>query len=191
MLDWLTGRRRDRLKAEKLYGEVVTLARTRGFYSHYGVQDTPEGRFEMVALALFLVLERLNGLPGSNDLVRATIETFVTDMDDCMREMGVGDLVVGKRVKRAAGAFYERAASYRAALGAGTDAPLAAALRTHVFGTAPQFECRAEALAHLVHALKKQLEDAPIESILNGEALRTLGVKAACAPSAYEGKGRQ
>ena len=108
MLRWLRQRAETSRKAEELYGSVVTAARQPDFYGALGVPDTPEGRFELVALHLFLALEGLRGQGAAAEgLARRAIETFVVDMDDCMREMGVGDLTVPKKVKRAAAAFYE------------------------------------------------------------------------------------
>ena len=114
MLQWLRSRSHIQRKAGEIYGAVVAAARQPVFYRHYRVPDTPEGRYEMVALMLFLVLERVKRLrPDGEALAQGAIEAFVTDMDDCMREMGVGDLTVPKKVKRAAAAFYERAGHYR------------------------------------------------------------------------------
>lgn len=117
MLQWFRRRAEASRTAEKLYGSVVAAARHPAFYRDMGAPDTPEGRFELVALHLFLLLEGMKRQnPSDPELAQRTIETFVTDMDDCMREMGVGDMAVAKKVKRAAAAFYERAAVYRPAL---------------------------------------------------------------------------
>ena len=74
----------------------MAAARHPAFYGDIGVPDTPEGRFELIALHLFLALEGMKdaGRIGRPKLSQRTIETFVTDMDDCMREMGVGDMAV-------------------------------------------------------------------------------------------------
>ncbi len=130
MLQWLRRRSQAARTAEDLYGRVVAAARQPRFYQQLGVADTPEGRFELVALHLFLVLEAINPETDEaiSDVVQRTIETFVTDMDDCMREMGVGDLSVPKKVRRAAAAFYERAGVYRSALSQPTDDQLISAL---------------------------------------------------------------
>ena len=118
MRDWLTRPAGVRRKAGELYGMVVAAARNPDFYGVGRVADTPEGRFELVALHLFLIAERVAPVkPEGEALARHLIEAFITDMDDCMREMGVGDLTVPKRVKRAAAAFYERSGAYRDALG--------------------------------------------------------------------------
>jgi cytochrome b pre-mRNA-processing protein 3 len=134
MLQWFRRRAEGRRRAGELYGSVVTAARQPVFYRDMGVPDTPEGRFELVALHLFLALEALKQRDlGQFDVTQRTIEAFVTDMDDCMREMGVGDLTVPKKVKRAAAAFYERAGAYRRALSGGHNLDLETSLGRYVF----------------------------------------------------------
>jgi cytochrome b pre-mRNA-processing protein 3 len=144
----------------------VTAARTPSYYLDFGVPDTPEGRFEMIALHLFLRIERAKGVsPNGEDLARAAIEAFVTDMDDCMREMGVGDLTVPKKVKRAAAAFYARAKDYRQALRSDGEAPLAEQLSKHVFGGGkPEAALR---LARHIAELNEALAQLPDAAILN------------------------
>ncbi len=134
MLSWLRRRSADRRKAKELYGAVVTQARQPMFYSGLRVPDTPAGRYEMIVLHMFLLLERLRSEgEASRALTRDVIEAFVEDMDDAMREMGVGDLAVPKRVKRAAAGFYERAGDYRTGLQAAEPEPLAEALARHIW----------------------------------------------------------
>lgn len=117
MFQWFKRRSQSGRTAEELYGRVVAASRAPALYRNMGASDTTEGRFEVVALHLFLALESLKDQPApAQDIARRTIEAFVVDMDDCMREMGVGDMAVPKKVKRAAAGFYERAAAYRAAL---------------------------------------------------------------------------
>ncbi len=140
MLGWLARKSEAAQTAGELYGRVVTAARQPRLYRDFGIADTPEGRFEMIALHLFLALEALRG-PGSksepsDEDARMTIEAFVADMDDSMREMGVGDLAVPKKVKRAAAGFYQRSVDYRTALAAEDDASLIAALSKHVWNGA-------------------------------------------------------
>jgi len=131
MLGALRGRAALRRKAGDIYGAVVTQARQPAFYAKLGIPDTPIGRYDMVVLHLFLLLERLRGEGASADtLQRLLLETFVADMDDSLRELGTGDVVVGKKVRRAAAGFYERARDYRAALEEG-DGALGQALVRH------------------------------------------------------------
>lgn len=95
--------------AVELYGGVVAMARAPHLYRTLGVPDTPEGRFEMIVTHLALLIRRLNAA-GDEGLrvARLVNEAFVEDMDDCMRELGVGDLAVPKKVKKAAAGLLER-----------------------------------------------------------------------------------
>lgn len=134
MFTWFAKRSQSKNTARQLYGAVVAQAREPGFYRDMGVADTPEGRYELLALHLVLLLERLGaGDVGDEELRREIVETFVTDMDDAMREMGVGDVNVPKKVKKAAGGVYARAGAYRAALANPDDTNLASALRGYVY----------------------------------------------------------
>ncbi len=129
MFAWLKTRKNVQRNARQLYECIVLQARQPDFYRRIGVLDSLEGRFEMIVLHLFLVLDRLSTFrPASEDLARTLSETFVTDMDDCMRELGVGDTSVPKKVKRAAIALRERSTAYKNAMQAGRG-ELAEALR--------------------------------------------------------------
>lgn len=135
MLNWFRTRNVNARKAKELYGAVVAAARQPEFYREYGVPDTLNGRYEMIVLALFQLLERLRAEgTAAEELSRLTLEAFFTDMDDCMREIGVGDLTVPKKVKKAAAGFYERTKTYRAALDAGDKAAMATAIESFVTG---------------------------------------------------------
>ena len=186
MLRWLRQRAETSRKAEELYGSVVAAARQPDFYGALGVPDTPEGRFELVALHLFLALEVLRGKGAAAEaLARRTIETFVIDMDDCMREMGVGDLTVPKKVKRAAAAFYERASIYRQDLiedlaqdraQPEPGAPrLTKSLRGYVFANSVERGEGAAGLAHYTQAASSALADHAFGEFVNaGMASRLL-----------------
>lgn len=166
MLNWLSKRADTTRKAEKLYGAVVAQARRPSFYRDFGVGDTLEGRFEMIVLHMFLILERLH--TDAADVSRALIERFVTDMDDCMRELGVGDLAVPKKVKRAAAALYGRADLYRRANAAGADA-LAAALEG-VFATVQPGPVRTRELSRYMQSAAQALGGMGLHEIFS-EAL--------------------
>jgi cytochrome b pre-mRNA-processing protein 3 len=167
VLTWLNRRTTDRCKAKELYGAIVTQARAPEFYAVCGVEDTPEGRYEMIVLHLFLLLARLRteASPGQ-DLAQHVLEAFVTDMDDSLREMGVGDLAVPKKVKRAAAGFYERARAYGAAL-SGPDNALAAELAASLPGVAGQVQA-ATALATYVRRAQARLGETASRYILDG-----------------------
>ena len=120
-----------------LYGTIVAQARMRAFYQIYGVPDTVNGRLEMIMLHAVLILQRLEREPAPvRALGQGIFDRFCRDMDESMREMGVGDLTVPRKMRRIGQAFYGRLATYRAALGAADEVPLAAALRRNVFAEA-------------------------------------------------------
>src|SRR3990172_2570155 len=118
--------------ARKLYEAIVAQARRMEFYAALGVADTVSGRFDMVALHMFLALRRLRG-PGADGkgaadqraLAQALLDVMFDDMDASLRELGVGDLGVGRRVQAMAEGFYGRAAAFEAVLGQ-SEAALAA-----------------------------------------------------------------
>lgn len=120
-----------------LYGRIVEAARDPRFFAERGVPDNLDGRFETLALHAFLVLRRLKSdrSDGAAGLSRALIETFVADMDRSLREMGVADLGVGRRVKAMAQGLYGRISAYETALEGSGDAALEAALRRNLYGT--------------------------------------------------------
>jgi len=96
-----------------LYTNIVTQSRTKSFYRLYGVPDTINGRFDLITLHMFIVLRRLKELGGEGSkLSQDLFDIMFADMDKNMREMGVGDLSVGKKVKLLATAFYGRIKAY-------------------------------------------------------------------------------
>jgi cytochrome b pre-mRNA-processing protein 3 len=133
---WLRARGQVRRTATRLYGSVVAQARDAAFYANYGVPDTPEGRFGLLTVHLYLVLERLKGEGETGAaLSRSLVETFITDMDDSMRELGVGDLSVPRKVKKAAAALYDCMHECRAAMAAADSDLLLETLTRKVYGS--------------------------------------------------------
>jgi cytochrome b pre-mRNA-processing protein 3 len=116
---------------EAIYGMIVTQAREPLFYRDLGVPDTVDGRFDLLVLHLWMVLRRLRELEGGTDLAQALFDHFCEDMDANLREMGVGDLAVPKRMQAFGEAFYGRAAAYDLALTDDSDA-LAEALSRNI-----------------------------------------------------------
>jgi cytochrome b pre-mRNA-processing protein 3 len=112
---------------ETIYGMIVTQAREPLFYRDLGVTDTVNGRFDLLVLHLWMVLCRLRPIAGGVDLAQALFDRFCEDLDANLREMGVGDLAVPKRMQAFGEAFYGRSAAYDLALTDG-EAALAQAL---------------------------------------------------------------
>src|SRR5215471_10113734 len=102
-----------------LYGTIVAQARLPAFYQIYGVPDTVNGRLEMIMLHTVLFLRRLESEAAPiRALGQGLFDRFCRDMDDSMREMGVGDLAVPRKMRRIGEAFYGRQAAYGVALDA-------------------------------------------------------------------------
>ena len=121
--------------ADLAYRRVVEQARQPVFFTEYGVPDTLDGRFELICLHAFLYLRRLKAeRPPASRVCQNFFDMMFADFDLALREMGTGDLSVGKQVKRMARAFYGRIRAYEEAL-AGDDSALDAALARNLFGT--------------------------------------------------------
>ena len=129
MPHWLMRTTNPSRTASEIYGPIVASARQPTFFAAWGVPDTTEGRFEMLVLHVVLVMRRLEQVGAAGrTLSRALAETFITDMDDNMREIGIGDLAVPRKIKRAAAALMDRHRDYGAALAEGDCEALAAAI---------------------------------------------------------------
>jgi hypothetical protein len=116
-------------KIDDLYGAIVAQSRRSAFYVGYGVPDTIDGRFDLIVLHMVLLLARLDREGPSAHL----FDHFCRDLDANLREMGVGDLAVPKRMRQFAEAFYGRQSAYLAALGARNGRELEKALARNIF----------------------------------------------------------
>jgi cytochrome b pre-mRNA-processing protein 3 len=170
MFQWFRERGRTRRIGREIYDSIVAQARAEPFYRDLAVPDTPEGRLELIVLHIHLVLQRLasEGEAGAN-LSRAISETFVADMDDSMREMGIGDLGVPRRVKRAAAAVYDRGRVYHAAQQSEDVEALAGALAEHVYMQGCADPASPAKLASYVRRAGVELDRVPSAALLDGQ----------------------
>lgn len=124
----------NRALIEKIHGGIVAAARQEAFYAAYGVPDTLEGRFEMVTLHAMLVLRALRHGPAPGPAMASALSDAVfRHFDETLREMGVGDASIAKRMMQLAGAFVGRCSAYEASLAAEGLTALEAALRRNIF----------------------------------------------------------
>ena len=162
-----------------LYGMIVAQVRLGVFYTAYGIPDTVQGRFELLVLHLVLVLRRLGREPQTAKaagwvrrelLGQLLFDAFCRDLDANLREMGVGDMGVPRRMRRFGEEFYGRQAAYHAALD-GSDPPvLENALARNIFEL-ESGEARVSRLANYARASVAQLEDAKLNMLVSGERI--------------------
>lgn len=155
--------------AAALYAAAVAAARSPVLYAELGVPDTLDGRFDLVGLHTFLLIQRLRrDAPPGPDLAQAIFDAMFRDMDQNLREIGVGDPSMARKMKQMWEAFHGRAAAYDAALADEDPSALAAALTRNVWraGPAPH----AAALAAAVRAQAAHLAAQPLDAFLAGAA---------------------
>jgi cytochrome b pre-mRNA-processing protein 3 len=123
----------NRAITDALYERIVAAARQTPFYSDWNVPDTPLGRFEMLSLHMFLFQHRMRGESGaSREVAQTLIDEFFSEIDHSLRELGIGDSGVPKRMKKLARMFYGRTESYADALERKDHAALVAALARNI-----------------------------------------------------------
>lgn len=121
--------------AAALFGAAMEQSRLPEFYTQWGVDDSVEGRFELLALHVYLLLRKLKPAGGAaSPLSQRLLDALFASLDRALREMGVGDLSVGRKIRAMAEAFYGRVGAYEAALSSADAGALAAALGRNVYG---------------------------------------------------------
>ncbi len=150
-----------------LYRRIVEEGRAPFWYREGGVPDTLQGRFDMIAAVMALVLLRLEREESANaDSVRLT-EIFIDDMEGTVRQIGIGDLMVGKHVGKMMSALGGRLAAFRAV--AAREREMEEAVRHNVFHDAPPSEDAPKVVAERLARFVVKLEAVPAATLLAGE----------------------
>lgn len=173
IIGWLKGMRgRSACKeaAHKTYITTVAQARLPAFYADLDVADTLEGRFDLIVLHAGLLFRRFRrmgeaGTPLSDKLFTVMFD----DMDQNLREMGVGDMGVGKRVKKMAQAFYGRCKAYDDALDSSDATDLLEAIQRNVYGPAMEDSDNAKQLTGYVRDVVEHLDGLEDRVIIAGD----------------------
>lgn len=161
-------RRKPPVQVVTAYTAIVAQARQPHFYARLRVPDTIDGRFEMLMLHMILVLDRLRAEKGAAaSFGQDLFDLFFREMDHSLREMGVGDTSVPKKVKKMAEAFYGRAAALAQALGEGSRQDLVEMIDRNVYAEASDPACAA-ALAGYIRAAAETLGAQSAAEILAG-----------------------
>ncbi|WP_206455081.1 ubiquinol-cytochrome C chaperone family protein [Aurantimonas marina] len=169
MFERLRTNRRNREVVERLYGELVALARRPELYLEHGVPDTVMGRFDALSIHVFLFLQRCREEPALQPIAQDVVDRFIIDVEQSIRELGVGDPSVPKRMRKLAGIFYERVAAYDAALD-GSQAPIAHLAATLQARVVPAEAGRGVALqlATYIAGMRTRLQATTATAILAG-----------------------
>ena len=147
--------------AHNLYVQIVSQARQPVFYKDWQVEDSIDGRFDIIVLHLFLIVSRFG--EENPDFIRVLSEVFFSDMDRSLREMGASDTGVGIRVKKMAQAFYGRLKAYGDTID--NTSQLMEALRHNVYREQPVSAETLQALAAYVQKNHRQLQAQSLENI--------------------------
>lgn len=128
---------------DRLYGAIVAQARTPAFYLDFGVPDTLEGRFDLLVLHLHLANARLAAAGQEGiELGQELLDRFFEDMDGSLREIGIGDLSVPKKMRTLAEAYLGRSAAYGPAIEQSDETALAEAIARNVLAGAEREKAR-------------------------------------------------
>lgn len=152
-----------------VYSQIVAQARQPAFYTDYSVPDTIDGRFDMVLMHAVLYFRRLRG-EGKQvaEFSQTVFDIFIQDMDASLREMGVSDNRVPKKVRKMGEAFYGRAEAYSSALNENDVEALAAAIGRNLFPETEEPIAQKKLATYMINASEKMAVQ-PIEQLLKGQ----------------------
>lgn len=154
-------RRAVRERAARIYAEAVARARDPGLFTAFAWPDSVDGRFEMLALHVLLYGRRLQRAEGDGPaLAQALVDAFFADLDRNLREMGVGDLSVGRKMRQIGAIWLARARDLGAALDLADATAVAAVLRRNLGKAGAEADC--DGLARAALALEAELADRPL-----------------------------
>ena len=137
--------------AERLYAAIAAQARQPVFFADLHVPDTVDGRFDVLALHAWMVIDRIRQEADGEAVAQALFDAMFAHLDFAVREMGAQDLGVGRRIKAMAEGLHGRALAFRTAIADPEAAPLQSALRRNVFGKAEPSD---EAVARLARYVR-------------------------------------
>jgi len=169
LLDRLFRPRPALVAGRALYAGAVEQSRAPALYADLGAPDTVEGRFEVYSLHVVLLLDRMRGAgAAAAEVSQALFDTYVSSLDHALREMGVGDLSVGRKMRKLGEAFYGRGKSYEAAFAALPDtAELTALVIRTVYADADPEP--APRLVAYILGQRAALAGQPLDRLLAGE----------------------
>ncbi|MCW9035378.1 MAG: hypothetical protein OQK35_02340 [Alphaproteobacteria bacterium] len=156
--------------AHSLYSTIVEQARQPVFYTDLQVADTVDGRFDMVTLHAYLLFRRLkDDQERTAELSQATFDVMFDNFDENLRELGVGDIGIGKRIKKMASAFFGRVTAYDEGLAETDNEKLIKALERNLYKEVAVKPENLEAMAEYLRSQVTVLNDQAIETLVSGK----------------------
>ena len=171
LLDKLFSKENPNSVMQPLYDSIIAEGRRLFWYEQGAVPDTIDGRFDMIAAIFSLVMIRLEGDETANQKTVWLTELFVTDMDGQIRQLGIGDMVVGKHVKRMMAALGGRVGAYRESIG--DSEKLVRALERNLYRGQETDSAAVNFVAKHLQSFHTALADMPMEMILTGQVPET------------------
>ncbi len=162
--------------ARTVYAAIISQARDPYFFTEpaasadtgFGAPDTVEGRFEILTLHMYAALRRFKRQGNEAHKFSQTLfDTFFNNMDDSLREMGVGDMSIGRKIRKMAESFYGRVAAYEKAFDSGDESALNEAIARNVYGDDDQ--AKGAPLAEYLRNLVAALESQELNSLMSGK----------------------
>jgi len=167
LFGWLKKKDRKQTAAFELYTAMVMQARQPEFYAKLGVPDTIEGRFDLILVHAFVLFRRLKTDDGDRDLAQHIFDVMFADLDQNMREMGIGDVGILKRIRKMSESYHGRIVAYEEGVQSGA-AELAAALDRNLFADTDVSDEQLMAMVGYVHDALALLDKQAILALQNG-----------------------
>ena len=171
MFRWFAGRAARKEAAEKIYDAIVAQSRNPAFYLRCGVPDTLSGRFDMLVIHMFVVLQilKLGGREGQL-LAQEIVEAFIREMDTMVRDLGVSDRNVPKEVRKIAQLFYGQLLAYSTALQRNDTKGLASEVwKSFQSGEgAASASIAADSISTYMRQAIKNIQEMPLNMLLQG-----------------------
>jgi cytochrome b pre-mRNA-processing protein 3 len=167
-------------EARALYRQIAEQARRPVLYTLYGVPDTIDGRFEMLSLHAYAVFHSLKGKGADAEaLSQAIYDAMFADLDGALRELGVADLGVGRRIKTMTEALNGRIQAYDRGFDADGGGDLQQAVRRNVYGTASPTADQVRGMTEYLRSIRNAFVQASFEDLCSGRVLSSLPEPAA------------
>lgn len=161
----------EKASSARLYGTIMTQARNTDFFGRFGLPDTAQSRFAVMVLHMFLVQNRLKAEDRAGQrLCRALTEYMVGDLDRGLREQGIGDVGVIKRMKILMQGYYQQMNAYEQAFSTEDEKALEKALDHHLFVGLPTEKTRCHKAGTYVRRQVTCLSGQPFADFLSGTA---------------------